>query len=254
MTEHIDKRSRSLWMDVNVAPNARELEKDQSCDAVVIGAGMAGISTAYELAGEGQKVVIIDRGAIAGGITARTSAHLAPLCDDLTSAMIKLRGEEIARAFYESQAAAVDRIETIQKTEDIACDFRRLDGYLFQALDTASDVIDEELDAVRKVGAPVDRLVGVEALAHCQYQHALRYPRQATFHPLKYLSGVAAAIEAKGGEFFAGTAVRAIEESGGSVTVKSDRGTISAKAAVVATNSPIVDRLALHTKIAPYRT
>ena len=142
MTEHIDRRSRSLWMDVDVAPNARELEKDQSCDTVVIGAGMAGISTAYELASGGQKVVVVDRGAIAGGITARTSAHLAPLCDDLTSAMIKLRGENIARAFYESQAAAVDRIETIQKTEEIACDFRRLDGYLFQALNTASDVID----------------------------------------------------------------------------------------------------------------
>jgi glycine/D-amino acid oxidase-like deaminating enzyme/nitrite reductase/ring-hydroxylating ferredoxin subunit len=254
MTEHIDRRSRSLWMVVDVAPNARELEKDQSCDTVIIGAGMAGISTAYELAAAGQKVIVIDRGAIAGGITARTTAHLAPLCDDLTSAMIKLRGEDISRTFYESQAAAIDRIEQIQQTEGIACNFRRLDGYLFQALNTPPDIIDEELDAVRKVGAPVDRLVGVEALAHCQDQHALRYPRQATFHPLKYLSGVTAAIEAKGGVFFAGTVVRAIEESGGSVTVKTDRGTISARAAVVATNSPIVDRFALHTKMAPYRT
>jgi glycine/D-amino acid oxidase-like deaminating enzyme/nitrite reductase/ring-hydroxylating ferredoxin subunit len=241
-------------MDVDVAPNARELDKDRSCDTVVIGAGMAGISTAYELACGGQKVIVIDRRAIAGGITARTTAHLAPLCDDLTSAMIKLRGEDIARAFYESQAAAVDRIEEIQKAEEIACGFRRLDGYLFQAPNTAPDTIDDELDAVRKVGAPVHRLVGVEALAHCGQQHTLRYPRQATFHPLKYLAGVVAAIEAKAGVFFAGTVVRAIEESKGSVTVKTDRGTISARAAVVATNSPIVDRFALHTKMAPYRT
>ena len=254
MTEHTDRRSRSLWMDVDIAPNARELENNQSCDTVIVGAGIAGISTAYELANKGHKVIVIDRGAIAGGITARTTAHLAPLCDDLTSEMIKLRGEEIARAFYQSQAAAIDRIEAIQKTEGIACDFRRLDGYLFQALNTASDIIDSELDAVRKVGAPVDRIVGVEALAHCQDQHALRYPRQATFHPLKYLGGLVAAIEATGSVFFVGTIVRAIEESGGSVTIKTDRGTISAKAAVVATNSPIVDRFALHTKMAPYRT
>src|SRR5712672_219196 len=153
-------------------PDAGELEENRSCDTIVIGSGIAGMSTAYELAMEGQKVIVVDRGAIAGGITARTSAHLAPLCDDLTSEMTKLRGEDISRAFYESQAAAVDRIEEIQRDENIACDFRRLDGYLFQALNTDSQIIDDELDAVRKVGAPVHRIVGV-ALAGCGQQHAL---------------------------------------------------------------------------------
>src|SRR4051812_13901073 len=119
MKHAFDRRSRSLWMEVEVSPHARQLEGDENADTVVIGSGMAGISTAYELAIAGQKVVVIDRGAIAGGITARTTAHLAPLCDDLTSEMIKLRGEDLSRLFYESQAAAVDRIEEIQSSEDI---------------------------------------------------------------------------------------------------------------------------------------
>jgi glycine/D-amino acid oxidase-like deaminating enzyme/nitrite reductase/ring-hydroxylating ferredoxin subunit len=249
-----DQRSKSLWMDVEVAPEARPLEGDLWCDVAIIGSGIAGVSTAYELAARGQQVIVVDRGRIAGGITARTSAHLAPLCDDLTSAMIKLRGEEISRAFYESQAAAVDRIEEIQARENIDCDFRRLDGYLFQAFNTDSQVIDEELDAVRKVGAPVHRLVGVP-LAACEQQHALRYPRQATFHPLKYLKGLAAIVEAKGGTFHPSTIVgQIVERDDGSVVVITDRGAITAKAAVVATNSPIVDTFALHTKMAPYRT
>jgi glycine/D-amino acid oxidase-like deaminating enzyme len=111
MAHAVDQRSTSLWMDVDVAPDARPLHGDQRCDVLVVGSGMAGISTAYELAAKGQRVIVVDRGRICGGITARTTAHLAPLCDDLTSAMIKLRGEEISRTFYESQAAAVDRIE-----------------------------------------------------------------------------------------------------------------------------------------------
>src|SRR5215207_2846196 len=119
MSNPFDRRSRSLWMDVDVAPNARQQDGDQSADFVIVGSGIAGLSTAYELAVEGQKVIVVDRGAIAGGITARTSAHLAPLCDDLTSEMIKLRGEDIARAFYESQAAAIDRIEQIAENEEI---------------------------------------------------------------------------------------------------------------------------------------
>src|SRR6201995_5439406 len=201
MSNASDQRSKSLWMDVEVAPDARPLEGDQGCDVVIAGSGIAGILTAVELAVKGLRVMIVDRGRIAGGISARTSAHLAPLCDDLTSEMIKLRGEEISRAFYQSQAAAVDRIEAVQKRENIDCDFRRLDGYLFQALNTDSKIIDEELEAVRKVGAPVHRLVGVP-LAHCGNQHALRYPRQATFHPLRYLKGLAQVIEAKGGVFY----------------------------------------------------
>jgi protoporphyrinogen oxidase len=108
------------------------LTGDRTCDAVIVGAGSAGISTAYELAIKGQKVIVIDRGDIAGGVTARTTAHLAPLCDDLTSEMMKLRGEDISKAFYESQSAAIDRIEEIQKEEAIECDFRRLDGYYFR--------------------------------------------------------------------------------------------------------------------------
>jgi glycine/D-amino acid oxidase-like deaminating enzyme/nitrite reductase/ring-hydroxylating ferredoxin subunit len=254
MSNSSDQRSKSLWMDIAVAPDARPLRGDQTGDVVIAGSGIAGISTAYELALKGQRVMIVDRGRIAGGITARTSAHLAPLCDDLTSEMIKLRGEETSRKFYESQAAAVDRIEAIQKWEKIDCDFRRLDGYLFQALDTDSKIIDDELDAVRKVGAPVNRLVGVP-LAHCDNQHVLRYPRQATFHPLKYLKGLAEIIEAKGGVFYSETIIQEIKERGdGSVALKTDHGAITAKAAVVATNSPIIDSFALHSKMAPYRT
>jgi len=136
MSQFADRRSTSLWMGIEVVPGAVRLQSDAECDVVIIGAGIAGISTAYELAVEGSRVIVIDRGRIAGGITARTTAHLAPLCDDLTSAMIGLRGEDISRRFYQSQAAAIDRIEEIQNRESIDCDFRRLDGYLFQALST----------------------------------------------------------------------------------------------------------------------
>ena len=245
--------SKSLWMSIAVAPQAIPLQGDERCDVVVVGSGIAGLSTAYELSERGRSVIVIDRGPIAGGMTARTSAHLAPLCDDLMSEMQKIKGEDQSKLFYESQAAAVDRIEEIQKREGIDCDFRRLDGYLFQGDDMPADVIDEELDAVRAVGAPVERLVGVP-LSGCDSRHALRYPRQATFHPLKYLAGVAEACAKRGVRFFADTAADEIVEENGAVTVKTARGLIRAGHAVVATNSSIVDRVALHSKTSPYRT
>ena len=71
MKSTFDRRSRSLWMDIDVVPAARQLEGDIHCDTVIIGSGIAGISTAYELALEGQKVAVVDRGAIAGGADLR---------------------------------------------------------------------------------------------------------------------------------------------------------------------------------------
>jgi glycine/D-amino acid oxidase-like deaminating enzyme/nitrite reductase/ring-hydroxylating ferredoxin subunit len=245
--------SKSLWMSIAVAPHAIPLQGDERCDVVVVGSGIAGLSTAYELSERGRSVIVIDRGPIAGGMTARTSAHLAPLCDDLMSEMQKIKGEDQSKLFYESQAAAVDRIEEIQKKEGIDCDFRRLDGYLFQGDGMPVDVIDEELDAVRAVGAPVERLVGVP-LSGCDSRHALRYPRQATFHPLKYLAGVAEACAKREVRFFAHTPVDEVVEENGAVTVKTARGLIRAGHAVIATNSSIVDRVALHSKTSPYRT
>jgi glycine/D-amino acid oxidase-like deaminating enzyme/nitrite reductase/ring-hydroxylating ferredoxin subunit len=245
--------SKSLWMSVAVAPQAIPLSGNQQCDVAVIGSGIAGLSTAYELSQRGRSVIVIDRGPIAGGMTARTSAHLAPLCDDLMSEMQKIKGKEQSKLFYESQAAAVDRIEEIKNKEAIDCDFRRLDGYLFQGDGMPPDPIDEELDAVRAVGAPVERLVGVP-LNGCDERHALRYPRQATFHPLKYLAGLVEACVKRKVQFFADTPVEEVIEENGAVTVKTARGIVRAAHAVVATNSSIVDRVALHSKTAPYRT
>lgn len=245
--------SKSIWMSIAVAPQAAPLQGDERCDVVVVGGGIAGLSTAYELSERGRSVIVIDRGPIAGGMTARTSAHLAPLCDDLMTEMQKIKGTDQSKLFYESQAAAVDRIEEIQKSEGIDCDFRRLDGYLFQGDGMPADVIDAELDAVRAVGAPVDRLVGVP-LSGCDSRHALRYPHQAAFHPLKYLAGVAEACAKRGVRFFSDTAADEIVEEGGAVTVRTAQGLIRAGHAVVATNSSIVDRVALHSKTSPYRT
>jgi glycine/D-amino acid oxidase-like deaminating enzyme len=245
--------SKSLWMDTEVAPEAEVLDGVHECDVAVIGSGIAGISTAYELSKRGKSVIVVDRGRICGGMTSRTSAHLAPLCDDLVSEMIKIKGKEATKLFCESQAAAVDRIEEIQKKEKINCDFRRLDGYLFQGPNMPADVIDQEMDAVREVGTPVDRLVGVP-LNGCEDRHVLRYPLQATFHPLKYLAGVAEVCSKNGVEFFRDSPVEEVTEEDGRVTVKTGRGVIRARHAVVATNSSISDRFAIHTKTAPYRT
>jgi glycine/D-amino acid oxidase-like deaminating enzyme/nitrite reductase/ring-hydroxylating ferredoxin subunit len=253
-----DERTRSLWMDSEPAPERPRIEGSLRCDTVIVGAGIAGLSVAYELASAGRMVIVIDRGDVARGMTARTTAHLAPICDDGLSSLIQLRGEETAKLFQESQQAAVDRIEAVVKQHGISCNFRRLDALLFPhvGMDAkeARDQADQEYEAARKAGAAVERAKGVP-LKGFESAACLRYPHQATFHPLKYLKALIAAIEDKGGLIFANSAVTELEELEGSVRVKTGTGaSVTAARAVVATNGPINDRAVLHSKMAPYRT
>ena len=250
-----DERTRSLWMDCPVAPRSPALDRAETADTVIIGSGIAGLSTAFELALRGQSVVVLDRGKIGTGMTARTTAHLSPICDDTLDSLINRRGVETALGFYQSQAAAVDRIESIQNEEAIDCGFRRLPAYLFRARPQDNEILDKELDAAAKLGVAVAEQKGVP-LAGKSGTRTLRYPRQGTFHPLQYLRGLAAGIRRRKGRLYADTAVQeVVEQKNGSVLVTTSNGSkVRAAAAVVATNSPINDRVTLHTKEAPYRT
>ena len=146
------ERSRSFWTDQPVIEGAGALLNDERADVVVIGSGIAGMSVAYELAAAGKKVVVLDRGPIGKGMTARTTAHLASGSDDGFDELIRLRGEEIASAWRESQQAAIDRIENLQQTLNVDCDFRRVDGYLFAAMEDDTASLEREFKAAKKGG------------------------------------------------------------------------------------------------------
>ncbi len=241
-------------MNVEVAPKAEPLRSNHSAEVAIVGSGIAGLSIAYELAERGLSVVVLDRGEIAGGMTARTTAHLAPICDDSLAELLSMRGQELARGFQASQSAAVDRIEAIQEELGIDCEFRRLDGILFLDPESEESVLDDEVSAAGEIGVAVERGKGLP-LRTLEDRPFLRYPDQATFHPLKYLRGVAKALSAKGARLHPGTAVVGVNEKDDRVELKLESGhTVTADHAVIATNSPIHDLVALHTKQAPYRT
>jgi glycine/D-amino acid oxidase-like deaminating enzyme/nitrite reductase/ring-hydroxylating ferredoxin subunit len=248
-----EEKTKSLWMETAVA-EAPALSGDRTADVVVIGSGIAGLSTAYELTGRGRSVIVLDRGRIGSGMTARTTAHLASALDDCYAQLIDARGAEIARMVYHSQAAAIDRIEAIQANERIACDFQRVDGYLFLAPRTPASDLDEELRACTRIGIAVADMREPTALHAKNLVRSLRFPNQARFHPLKYLAGIARAITQRGGQLFSHTAVESATEEKDGVVVKTERGTIRARDVVFATNSPIGGSVTIHTKQAPYRT
>jgi glycine/D-amino acid oxidase-like deaminating enzyme/nitrite reductase/ring-hydroxylating ferredoxin subunit len=245
-------QSLSVWMATAEVPEERALGEDTRADVCVVGAGITGMTTAYLLAREGQSVVVLDDGRIAGGQTQRTTAHLSNALDDRYYEIERLHGPEGARLAAASHTAAIDRIEAIVREEQIDCDFERLDGYLFLPPGESPEVLDRELDAALRAGlGGVERLPR-SPLASFDTGPCLRFPRQGQFHPLKYLAGLARAIGRHGGRIFTGTHAENIK-GGTPATIKTKAGpVVTAGSVVVATNTPVNDLVAIHTKQAPY--
>jgi glycine/D-amino acid oxidase-like deaminating enzyme/nitrite reductase/ring-hydroxylating ferredoxin subunit len=244
--------TRSLWMDELPRP-APELTSSRRADVVVVGAGIAGMTTAYLLAKAGREVLVLDQGGVGHGMTARTTAHLATALDDRWYQLINLRGEGDALVAADAFVRHVSFIEEVQKAEAIDCDFARVDGYLVLGDGDDRATLEKELAAAHKVG-----LADVDIDHPCPLDHltsgpCLKFPRQARFHPLKYLEGLARCIKRDRGQIMRAH-VTAVWD-GDTVTVECEGGIkVMADSAVIATNTPINDRVVIHTKQAPYRS
>jgi len=129
-------RTTSIWMET-VVPVFPPLAANTQADVCVIGAGIAGLSTAFLLARSGKSVIVLEDGHIGGGETGRTTAHLTTALDDRYFELEYLHGSLGAQMAAESHAAAIDQIEAIVVQEGIDCDFERVDGYLFSASEDA---------------------------------------------------------------------------------------------------------------------
>jgi glycine/D-amino acid oxidase-like deaminating enzyme/nitrite reductase/ring-hydroxylating ferredoxin subunit len=248
-------RFRPFWQHSTLRHLPGGLEGNAHAEVVVIGAGVAGLTTGYRLAREGRSVMILDDGPVASGETGHTTAHLSCALDDRYVELERIHGSEGARLAAASHMAAIDEIERIVQEEGIRCDFTRLDGFLFNPPESPGAVsIDEELQAAHRAGLVDVERVPAPPVSILAAGPALRFPRQAQIHPLKYMAGLAAAFIGAGGRIHAPTHVAEIRSGRPSQVVARNGAVVTCDHIVVATNAPVNDRLMLASKQAAYRT
>jgi glycine/D-amino acid oxidase-like deaminating enzyme/nitrite reductase/ring-hydroxylating ferredoxin subunit len=129
-----------------------------------------------------------------------------------------------------------------------------VDGLLFAASGDDANALEDERQAAHAAG-----LAGVELLPSAprsglESGPCLRFPSQARLEPAPYLCGLAAAALREGATLASHTPVVDVEDHG-ALRVHTARGAVvTAGAVVIATNTPIVTRVAFHVKQAAYRT
>jgi glycine/D-amino acid oxidase-like deaminating enzyme/nitrite reductase/ring-hydroxylating ferredoxin subunit len=246
-------KHESVWAATVKLPQFPPLSQTLHVDVCVVGAGITGLTAAYLLAKAGKSVAVLDDNPIGCGMTAMTSAHLSNMFDDRYFEVERLHGRDGARLAAQSHSAAIHLVETIARDENIQCEFTRLDGYLFLARNHKPPLLDKELAAAHRAGLGAVARAARAPFSSFDSGPCLRFPNIARFHPLKYLAGLARAVDRRGGRIFTGSHAESVE-GGSPALVGCGEHSVTADAVIVATNVPFNDRLAIHTKQAPYMT
>ncbi len=250
--------TKSVWYDeipqpIKFEKLKRNISSSESVDVVIVGGGIAGLSTAYLISQSGKKVVLFEDGYICSGETGRTTAHITHALDDRYYNLEKLHGEKGAHLAAESHSAAINLIESIVNEEKICCDFEKLDGFLFLDSTDNKESLDNELEATHRAGIRRTEIIPKVTNLSFDTGPCLLFPNQAQFHPLKYLKGLTEAILRYGGKIYTETHVQDILPPN---QVKTSAGyTAFAKNIVIATNAPIINKVSnIYDKQQAYRT
>lgn len=248
-------REPSWYANIAQPVNFTKLTRNisQADNIVVVGGGIAGMTTAYLLSKAGKKVTLVEDGYIGSGETGRTTAHITHALDDRYYNLEQTHGREASHIAAESHTAAINLIESIVNEEKIDCDFEKLDGFLFLDPSDKKESLDKELEATHRAGINSTELISRAPLPHFDTGPCLHFSNQAQFQPLKYLGGLSQAIVHNyGGEVFTETHA---EDISADRIKTSDGYTIKASNIVIATNAPIVNQTSkMYDKQEPYRT
>jgi len=217
----------STWHQTVQLSRFEPLYQDIRADVLVIGGGLAGLLCAYELTQAGVNCVLVEAGRICGGVTGNTTAKLTVQHGLVYHKLLKEFGLERTRAYLDANLAAMERYRALCR--DIPCDYEEKSSYVY-ALDNRQE-LDKEMSALDKLSFPAALLP--EIPLPFSVAGAVRFDRQAQFHPLKFAAGIADGLR-----IYEQTRVLEVK-TGEAVT---NRGTIQADHIVVATHFPFLNK------------
>lgn len=219
----------SLWTSGVDMPKREALKGNAEVDTAVIGAGMAGLLTAWFLQQEGQRVAVLEAGRVGCGQTSGTTAKITSQHGLIYAGLTRRLGREAARQYAMANQRAVEDYRRLADSLGIACDLEPRSAFVYAVRDAGR--LEEECEAARALGLPA-RLEADPGLPFAT-EGALCFEEQAQFHPLKFLAGLARHLE-----IYENSRVQQVE--GDTLTVCGHR--VRAKQVVFASHFPFVNR------------
>jgi glycine/D-amino acid oxidase-like deaminating enzyme/nitrite reductase/ring-hydroxylating ferredoxin subunit len=225
--------SRIYWEATCSPPDFPALTSDLDVDVAVIGAGIVGVSAARALKDEGLTVALVEARCVGQGVSGKATAKVTSQHGIRYSTLEKKFGEHGARLYADAQEAGLRRIVELASSHGIDADIERKSGFVYTREQQHVEEIEKEVEIAQRLGLPASMASDVglsfDVLA------AMRWDNQAQFHPLKFVSALAATIPGDGSHVFENSRVTNWDPQ----RIATDTGSVRARHVVMATNLPL---------------
>ena len=216
-----------------------EIKEDKKVSVCIIGGGLTGLQTAYNLSDK-LDVVILEKDRICGSTSGKTTGKITSQHGVFYDYLINSQSKEFAKMYLEANEKAIQNIKDIIEKEEIECDSEEESSYVFTKQETKLDMIKNEQKAVDKLQKEKSDYVK-EIELPTEISGAIEFKNQAQFHPLKYAYGLAKAIIKNDGKIYENTKVTDIKRENEKYVVYANKNKVIADYVVLATRYPIMN-------------
>lgn len=230
-------KNRSIWINKNVNNHKLpKLDKDISCDILIIGGGMAGLSTAYNLMDSNKNIVLIEKDICGMGATSKNTGKLTWMQDLIYARLTNNYNNEIAKAYYDSQVDAINLVKKIIKDNKIDCHLEETKSYVFSDNKSDYNKFSDEISFYEKYNIKYKMLNKLPIEYDCSI--ALEGYDSYVFNPYEYLVSLKNIVKEKV-KIYEDTRCIAVSKKDYGYIIDTDDGyKINSKYVVVATHYP----------------
>lgn len=145
-------RHESVWITTSQQAGFGAPQGAVDVDVAVVGAGIAGLTTALLLKQSGLRVAVLEAGAVCSATTGHTTAKVSTRHGLIYDALSSSFGIDGARAYAQANLAALGLIEELVREHEIDCDWERRAAYAYTEDDSHVAQIEQEVEAAREAG------------------------------------------------------------------------------------------------------
>lgn len=204
-------KEESTWLATTALPTFPKLTSNLTIEVAIVGGGLAGLLSAYELAKAGKKVAVLEKERFFRKGSGFTTGFLTQSIDTDVVDQVPMFGDKGAKAIWESHGVAIDRIEEIVKAERIDCEFMRCTNYAYANDRSEARDLENEFNEMKRLGFPV-RMEKADLGIYAKSAMAIK--NQGKYHSVKFAAGLLGALERMGVELYEKTEVSEIKGEG----------------------------------------